>query len=197
LGHGEQLIQLSEGGGSSSAAMTCLRKIAYPGMRVAWLATQTSQDFDGEVSNARYEGFENLAWFHLKGLEQNTTLSSLQWVRIAFDDVLLAQGVLPYMRSDLPTELLTHDAQPAHLILESLALSDCAPFATLHNVDGCVTPFRVDNAQALIDSLGNLGYHLVSQWRDTDSRINLPQKKDARVEFDYGMHFQHGHPKTP
>lgn len=190
--HGEQLLRLSGQGKSISQAFSRLKETAYPGIQVARLTTTSSLNSAQSLDRLTDLELEGISWIELKGLEQNTTLSHLQFAKVGLNDVLLTQGVLPYLDRDLSSELLTNDAQPAHLLLECLPLSDGPPYVTLHKAGGGVTPFRVDNMQALTASLAELGYHLVSHWRDVDSYIDCPSERGGRVEFGHGMHFQHG-----
>ncbi len=188
LVHGVHLCTMSERDCLTSEAVNRLEEIAYPGIRVARLSCQ-GPCTAWWLAPMEQDGPERV-WTNLSGPLGRAWPSNEQMSGINLYDVLFASGAIPYLANDLYTELLKHDAQPAHLLLEGLPLTTASPFVTLHKVNGSVTPLRVENGQLVVERLTALGYRLVQHWRDSERFAEVAYADGPPVELGHGMHFQ-------
>ncbi len=165
-----------------------LEAVARPGIRVARLGGRLpTESFGRRLASAK---LKQVSWIELPMQSSAPPSVSVRLGGIAECDVLLVEGALPYWSQDLQAELIDHDARPAHLLLDSLTLTDATPFFTLHKVGARIAPYRVDNAQHLIAQLSDLGYRLKKRWRNKEIQIDVPLA-NCRAELSHGMHFHY------
>ena len=105
--------------------------------------------------------------------------------------VLLASGVLQYVESPSPAELLrSFEDPPRHLILNKLPLTDGEPYVTLQNGEIHYPAVRVLNRHAFIDSIRAVGYDLVDSWEDHVHRVVIPFHPERTVPWFSGLYFR-------
>ena len=103
-------------------------------------------------------------------------------------DILLACGALQYFEQDLATCLKRLRTRPPRLFINRVALYEGETFYTVQSTFGSVTPYRIQNRQELIDSLADLGYHVVDCWYE-EREVVIPFHPTRRVQKFYGFYF--------
>ena len=175
--------------GSLPALTSRLEAVARPGMRIALLGGQRLR---ADVANCRLASanLNKISWIELPEQNPSPPYVNVQFGGVVTCDVLLADGALPYWNQALQAELVDHDARPAHLVLDSLSLTEASAFVTLHKVAGRVAPYLVDNDQHFVEQLCGLGYRLNKRWRNNDIDIGIPLANRC-AELALGMHLKY------
>ena len=145
---------------------------------------------DWQCAQSFHAGSLPISWIELPEQNPSPPSVNVQFGGVVTCDVLLADGALPYWNQALQAELVDHDARPAHLVLDSLSLTEASAFVTLHKVAGRVAPYLVDNDQHFVEQLCGLGYRLNKRWRNNDIDIGIPLANRC-AELALGMHLKY------
>ncbi|HEY1695242.1 MAG TPA: methyltransferase, TIGR04325 family [Polyangiaceae bacterium] len=106
-------------------------------------------------------------------------------------DVLLASGVLQYLRPGFLGGLLARLSRPPRDVFVNLLPSTKHPtFCTLNNVRTAICPYVVVNEKEFVASLEGLGYELVDAWSSPEKRCVIPLHPERTVEAYRGFYFR-------
>jgi len=103
-------------------------------------------------------------------------------------DIVITCGALQYFEQDLATCLKRLRTRPPRLFINRVPLYEGETFYTIQNTPGSIVPYRIQNRQELVDSLTELGYHLVDCWHE-ELDIVIPFHPAKRVREFYGFYF--------
>jgi putative methyltransferase (TIGR04325 family) len=103
-------------------------------------------------------------------------------------DIVLTCGASQYFEQDLATCLKRLRTLPARLFVNRIPLYEGKTFYTVQSTFGSVVPYRIQNRQEFVDSLTDLGYHLVDCWYD-ERELVIPFYPNRRVRGFYGFYF--------
>jgi putative methyltransferase (TIGR04325 family) len=104
-------------------------------------------------------------------------------------DIVLACGSSQYFEQDLATCLKRLRTLPPRLFINRTPLYEGKTYYTIQSTFGSVVPYRIQNRQELVDSLTDLGYHLVDCWYD-EREILIPFHSARTVRSFYGFYFE-------
>lgn len=79
-------------------------------------------------------------------------------------DILLASGLLPYLREPLEDFVRRLAAPPEWILLNKVPTRDGPGLVTLENFGVAEVPYRIRNASEVPDALAALGYEIVDSW---------------------------------
>jgi putative methyltransferase (TIGR04325 family) len=103
-------------------------------------------------------------------------------------DIVLSCGASQYFEQDLATCLTRLRTRPSRLFINRTPLHEGETFFTVQSTFGSVVPYRIQNRQELVDSLIDLGYHLVDCWYE-EREIVIPFHPTHTVRRFYGFYF--------
>ncbi|CAN5422503.1 hypothetical protein BH09MYX1_BH09MYX1_18680 [soil metagenome] len=105
-------------------------------------------------------------------------------------EVLLCSGSLHYLEPSLAELLAPLAKRPHHLVLNKLPLTSGSPFVTLQNTVHSFNPYKVQNREALLRGLTNLGYDVVDAWENADMACHIPLHRDRTVARYSGFYLR-------
>src|SRR5882757_7247789 len=150
LNEGTQILNL---GGNAGAEYFSYRQFLHfpPGLR--WLVWELPQsvEFGDHLAHT----------LDAPGLAFTTRLEDGSGA-----DIVLTCGASQYFEQDLATCLKRLRTRPPRLFINRVPLYEGETFYTVQSTYGSVVPYRIQNRQELVDSLTELGYHLVDCWHE-------------------------------
>jgi putative methyltransferase (TIGR04325 family) len=106
-------------------------------------------------------------------------------------DIYFTAGALQYIEEPFADMIQRLARPPCHLVIQRVPLWKGRRFITLQNNNAWTVPYKIENEDAFIKSLTDLGYTLVDHWRlpRTLTVLNSPKH---RVENYQGLYFRLG-----
>lgn len=96
---------------------------------------------------------------------QDRTLSFVDRIEEAPPaDILLASGLLPYLREPFADLVRRLKERPRHILLNKIVTRDGPPVVTLENFGVAEVPYQIRNVREVPDTLESLGYDIVDSW---------------------------------
>lgn len=127
------------------------RILAYPG-NLAWTICDVPTVKSAGEALARERGRTNLHFV--------TAPSQCEGA-----DIVMAAGSLQYVESPTLAEAIaSFRRRPRHVIVNNSPVYDGPEFVTIQDIGSCFCPYRIFNREALVSSVGRLGYELVDSW---------------------------------
>jgi len=105
-------------------------------------------------------------------------------------DLLLALGVVQYLKDPIQELLGTLTAKPPHIIVNKVVLTEKEPFWTLQNSGVNVCPYHVFNEKTFIRSFEEAGYRLRDRWGVYEIDCYIPLHPERCAPYLSGLYFQ-------
>ncbi len=105
---------------------------------------------------------------------------------------ILAAGSLQFIEQPFSELLRGLAALPKHLIINKTPLTGQPDFVTLQDLGPAVCPYRISNRARFIDSIEDLGYELVDEWKNAEFGCHIPFYPNRSVPQYSGMYFRIG-----
>jgi len=96
------------------------------------------------------------------------------WSHASAADLLILSGSLHYMEKPLADMLRELPALPKHILINRTPLTDGEPIAVIQVGSGFRVACMIYNRAALVESLEEIGYRTVDQWKAPELSIEIP-----------------------
>jgi len=123
--------------------------------------------------------------------ERGETALSFTTDRMAIDGaaILLAAGVLQYVRTTLAELLQALPAPPRHVLVNRLPLTtQRSSFVTLQNGGAGIQSYRIANDAEFVEQLRRAGYRVVDRWRCMENTTQIPFHPDLTLDHFSGFY---------
>lgn len=104
-------------------------------------------------------------------------------------DIFLTSGTLQYMDVKVWDILREIKDRPQHVLLHNLPVHAHRSFYTVQVMPMCQVPYGVYSGQELLQSMKDLGYELVAQWKNQRT-VEIPFHRQIEIEGYLGFYFK-------
>ncbi len=112
-------------------------------------------------------------------------------------EVFYTSGTLQYIEADLSKMLESFAIKPQHVFVNRVPFSDRPTFFTIQDIGTAYCPYRITNRRQFIESLQQLGYTLVDQWKCAESWCSVLFRPSRHVQHYSGMYFRYQPSASP
>jgi putative methyltransferase (TIGR04325 family) len=124
------------------------------------------------------------------GDRQTTGLSfTTEFAEAEGSDILFSMGALQYVETSLSQLLTPLKQRPQHLIINHVPFYDGETFVTLQNIGYGFAPYKIQNREAFLTSLYDLGYELIDEWKISRT-CYIPFHPKRKVNAYYGFYLR-------
>jgi putative methyltransferase (TIGR04325 family) len=163
------------GGNVGWAYYSYQRFFAYP-QDLTWTISETPSAVANGREIARLRGNEQLRFIESIGKESEA-------------GIFLTSGTLQYLSDPVADIMSGMKRLPEHVIVNRTPMYDGPEYWTVQNLGINEVPYKIQNRQALIDSLRRLGYEIQDSWRKARA-IEIPFHPECDVDCFHGIYFR-------
>lgn len=103
--------------------------------------------------------------------------------------IFMAAGSLQYVDESLPALLARIGTLPRHLIVNKMPMYDGDTFVTVQSTGRAFHAYRIYNRAAFVAEIAALGYRVVDDWTNRETRCEIPFTRGRDIDAYSGYYF--------